>query len=82
MMLISQNPDEFADEQGCSAADFAQLRRQLDDPASLDGRGRQRLMELARRLARVRAMGDKYLRVTFSENSEHAISEVMHTVGT
>lgn len=78
-MLISQNPGESANEQGGSAADFAQLRRQLGDPASLDGRGRQRLMELARRLARVRAMGDEYLRVVFSKYSEHAMSMVMHT---
>ena len=75
-MLISQNPGEFADEQGCSAADFAQLRCQVGDPASLDERGRQRLMELARRLARVRAMGDEYLRVNFSR---YAMPLVMET---
>jgi hypothetical protein len=73
-MLISQNPGESANEHGGSAADFAKLRRQLGDPASLDVWGRQRLMELARRLARVRAMGDEYLRVDLSE---YATSLVM-----
>ncbi len=76
MMLISQNPGEFTDEQGGSAVDFAQLRRQVSDPASLDERGRQRLMELARRLARVRVMGDEYLRVNFSQ---YAMPLVMET---
>ena len=75
-MLISQTLCESVDEQGCSATDFAQLRRQLDDPASLDRRGRQRLVDLARRLARIRALGDEYLRVNLSE---YAISSVMET---
>lgn len=77
-MLISRTRCESGNEQGRSATDFAQLRRQLGDPASLDRRGRQRLVDLARRLARVRALGDEYLRVSFSE---HAISSVMDTVG-
>lgn len=67
-MLISRNPVKAATEQGSSAADFSQLRRRLGNPASLNGRDRQRLTELARRVARLRAMGDEYLRVELSEH--------------
>ncbi|MBN1943165.1 MAG: hypothetical protein JW849_07710 [Phycisphaerae bacterium] len=66
-MLISRNPGETTDEQGGSAVDFAHLRRRLSDPALISRRDRQRLMELAQRVARVRAMGDEYLRVNVSD---------------
>ena len=69
MMLISQTLCESECEQGCSATDFAQLRRQLGEPASIEQRDRQRLVKLAQRLARVRAMGDEYLRVDFSDQA-------------
>ncbi|MBN1553327.1 MAG: hypothetical protein JXA11_01170 [Phycisphaerae bacterium] len=78
MMLISRNPDETATEQGRSGVDFAHLRRRLGDPASLDDRDRQRLMELARRVARVRAMGDEYLRVELSDQASGAL---LHAAG-
>ena len=42
------------------------MRRRLSDPSSLSDGNRQRLAELARRLARVQALGDEYVRVEFS----------------
>lgn len=77
MMLISQSLSEAAREQGCSAADFAQLRRHLGDPVSFDDTDRQRLMEFTRRLAHVRAMGDEYLRVDLSDDAKSRVLEMI-----
>ena len=49
---------------GRPAIGLAELRRRLANEASLDDAHRQRLLELAQRLARVQALGDEYARVT------------------
>jgi hypothetical protein len=46
--------------------DFAELRGHLASPSVVGDGHRQRLQELAKRLARVQALGDEYARVAFS----------------
>ena len=66
-MLIPRGAGSDRDgRQGCPRVGFAELRRQLANPSKLNYRHRQRLLELARRLARVQALGDGYARVEFS----------------
>lgn len=52
--------------QGSLGANLGELRRQLGSPSTVDDGNRQRLLDLKRRLARVRALGDEYARVDFS----------------
>ncbi len=66
-MLIPQSQSEPAGTQGRPRTDFAELRRQLANPSSLNEGSRQRLLDLARRLARIRALGDEYTRVDLSD---------------
>ena len=46
---------------------LAELRRILAEPSALSNRHRQRLLDLVKRVARVRALGDEYAGVTLSE---------------
>jgi len=78
-MLISQRQSEPATGQGCPVGNFAELRRHLAHPSSIGDTDRQRLMDLARRLARVRAMGDEYLRVDLSEYAASALCSTAET---
>ncbi len=73
-MLISPSLSEPTVGQGCPRADFAELRRGLTAPSMMDDGSRQRLVDFARRLARVRARGDEYLRVDFSEYAVEALA--------
>ena len=68
-MLISQGLSELKGGQGCSPTSFAELRRQMANPSSMDNGHRQRLVDFAQQLARIQALGDEYLRVGFSENA-------------
>ena len=68
-MLISQGLSEVKGGQGGSPPSFAELRRQMANPSSMDNGHRQRLVDFARRLGRIQALGDEYLRVDFSENA-------------
>ena len=73
-MLIPQKAQCGADaRQGGLGAGLSELRRQLADPSAIDGEHRQRLLELARRLARVRALGDEYARVDWSPKARRAL---------
>ena len=66
-MLISQSAQGGpAGTNGLASVDIAELRRQLANPSTVSDATRQRLLQLARRLARVRALRDEYLRVDFS----------------
>lgn len=77
-MLISQEAQgERPRRQGGTGAGLAELRRQLADPSSLDEGNRQRLLELARRAARVQALGDEYGRVELSEQAAAAVLPVV-----
>lgn len=66
-MLISQSCSESDSEHGSSPTNFAELRSLLGRPLDMGDQQRQRLMVLARRLARVRALGDEYNRVDLSD---------------
>ena len=73
-MLISQQAQRQAPvSQGSGQANVAELRDQLAEPSTLSDGNRQRLLELARRLARVQALGDEYVRVGFSESAMDAL---------
>jgi len=54
---------------GRARVSLAELRGQLAEPSRIDSRQRQRLCELARRLARVQALGGGYARVGFSQQA-------------
>ncbi len=72
-MLISRSYSESESEQGSLRTDFAELRSLMAHPADMGDEQRQRLMILARRLARVRALGDEYSRVDLSEHATEAL---------
>ena len=75
-MLISQEVQSQASPaQGSAPGGLAELRRQLAEPSALSDGNRQRLLELARRLARVRGLGDEYVRVCFSDSAMDALAE-------
>ena len=66
-MLVSQKAHrEVASGNGIPAIGLAELRSQMANGASLDDAHRQRLQKLAQRLARVQALGDEYVGITFS----------------
>ena len=75
-MLISQEVQSQAiPSQGSGGGGLAELRRQLAEPSALSDGNRQRLLELARRLARVQGLGDEYVRVGFSDSATDALAE-------
>ncbi len=67
MLIPAEAVSESCVRQGGRVTDFAELRRRLASPSSLDQGQRQRLLELARSVARVQARGDGYGRVQVSE---------------
>ena len=75
-MLISQSLSEPEGGHGRPPMDFAELRRWMAESPSMEEGYRQRLVVLARRLARIRALGDEYLRVNFSENAIVTLMDV------
>lgn len=75
-MLIPQEARSGAHgRQGGRRASLAELRRHMAEPSTMDDGHRQRLLELARRLARVQALGDEYSRVTLSEHAAAALPD-------
>ena len=79
-MLDSQRPRSGAsDGQGCLRQVVAELQRR-DAGSKCEEGLRQRLMVLAKRLARVQALRDEYGRVNFSEHVQGFLSETAVTV--
>ena len=73
-MLIPQQPKcEMGQWQGSHRVSLTQVRRQLASPSEMQDGHRQRLLELARRLARVKALGDEYSRVDLSDAAALAV---------
>ncbi|HPM85020.1 MAG TPA: hypothetical protein PLF81_30160 [Candidatus Anammoximicrobium sp.] len=72
-MFISQRACGGADQRDGSCRSLAGLRRRLSDPSTLDEGDRQRLLDLAQRLARVQALGDGHGRVEFSPQAQFAL---------
>jgi len=80
-MLIPQDAlSKARSRQGCQAASLAELRRQLANPSNLRDGHRQRLLDLARRLARVQALGDEYCRVELSGAASAGLSQYVEVV--
>ena len=73
MLIPQQAEGEPAMRHGSCGGSLAELRRGLAEPLALSDGQRQRLLELARRLAPVRALGDEYSRVDLSEHAKAAL---------
>ncbi len=73
MLISHQVQSRRRGRHGSGPASLAELRRQLTKPSELDDGLRQRLLDLARRLARVRALGNEYARVDLSEHAAAAL---------
>ena len=66
-MLISQiAPSGLDRRQGSPGISLAELRCELASPSNVEDGHRQRLLELARRLNRTRALGNDYARLELS----------------
>ena len=65
---------------GRQPVSFAELRSQLGRPNDINAAHRQRLLDLARRLAEVRALPGGYARVDFSEHAAVALGRDPATV--
>jgi hypothetical protein len=75
-MLIPQTAQcKLRGWQGGPPVALAELRRQLASASALSGGHRWRLLDLARRLARVQALGDEYARVCFSPQAHKAMQD-------
>jgi len=74
MLIPRQIVSEANGRHGGRTVSLAELRRHLSDPTPLCDRDRQRLLELARRLRRVRALGDEYARVELSPDAQAAMN--------
>ena len=72
-MLIPRTVQEASRQRHGGRCSIAELRRRMAVPGSLDEGHRQRLQELATRLARVRCLGDEFSRVDLSEHVHAAL---------
>jgi len=66
-MSIDGSLQKLKDGHGRLSTDFKELRRLLANPSEIKDEDRQRLQDMARRAARVRAFGGGRLRVEVSE---------------
>ena len=67
----SEHPKRYGDRSGT----LAELRSLQERPSQLRDGHRQRLRDLAQRVARVQALGGEYRRVGLSESAIKAASE-------
>jgi len=67
MLIPRRAKRERRNWHGGQKASLAELRRILSEPKALNDRHRQRLLDLVKRIARVRALGDEYAGVELSE---------------
>ncbi len=73
-MPASQSPKAGTrPRHGSQSASLAELRRRLGTPENLENRHRQRLRELATRLARVQALGGGYTGLDLSDYAKAAM---------
>jgi hypothetical protein len=73
MLTREAAPCEPVGRHGGPTVRLAELRSRLGDPNSIRGTHRQRLQDLAERLAAVRARRGEYARVMFSEQAAAAL---------
>ncbi|MDY7011094.1 MAG: hypothetical protein SVV80_10140 [Planctomycetota bacterium] len=62
-------------EHGCFRTTLAELQNHSAAPSDYQDGLRQRLLVLARRLARVQSLGSEYARVAFSRHVEAVLGE-------
>ena len=77
-MLIPQSAQcETLSRQGRRAVKLDELRSCLAEPSRLTNQHRQRLLELVRRLDRVRALGDEYAGIRLSDSAIAALKATL-----
>jgi len=74
MLIPRKSSGRTRRQQGSCGVDLAELRCRLAEPSGLNDACRQRLRDLARRLARVQALGDEYARVELSPYAQEAMT--------
>ena len=75
MFTSQQHLSDLPRRQGCPSADLAELRHDLARPSQVNDGHRQRLLDLAQRVARVQALGGEYRRVSLSEHVQAALTQ-------
>lgn len=76
-MLIPQHPQRDSRVgQGSPRVSFAELRKELASPSRISDGVRQRLLELAQRVAHVQELGDEYARVGLSEEAAQGVGRI------
>lgn len=75
-MLITQKAKSGRPRQGSLGSGLSQLREQLACPENLTDDSRQRLLELDRRLKRLKTLGDGHFRVGFSDSAVSALASI------
>ncbi len=75
-MLVPQQVGKPRRGQGRSRVSIAELRRQLSSPQTASSGQRQRLLELANRLASIRLLGNELNRVDLSSHAKAMLSGV------
>ena len=76
MLIPQESSSGKCRRQGSGRANLAELRCQLAEPAGLNDAYRQRLTDLATRVARIQALGNEYARVELSDYVQRAESAV------
>ena len=75
MFTSRKSSDDLGDRQGGRWANLSELRHELAKPSQLTDGHRQRLVDLAQRVARVQELGEAYTRVSLSEYVTAVIGE-------
>ncbi len=75
MLIPQESSSGTRRRQGSRRANLAELRRQLAEPVGLNDAHRQRLTDLAKRLARVQALGNEYAGIELSDYVHHAVTK-------
>lgn len=75
MLSSTDAQSEHLKRHGGRGGTLAELRSELERPSQVGGGNRQRLRDLAQRVARVQAMGGEYRRVGLSDSALQAISD-------
>ena len=80
-MLIPQNAEgKTSGGHGCRTVSLAELRKRLAGPSGIEDVYRQRLLDLAKVVTRVQALGDEYARVGLSEYAIAAVGGAVSAV--
>ena len=75
MITSGKTQSDLRRPHGGGPVELAELRRDLARPSRLDDGRRQRLLDLAQRVARVQDLGGDYSRVSLSEHVRIAIGK-------